>query len=192
MNTKVDAFISNADNWQAEYQAFREIALASGLDEAFKWGKPCYTYNGDNVLIIQGFKHFCALLFPKGALLKDPHGILEWPGQNTQSAKRACFKDAAAIRRQAAVLKACVAEAIEAEKAGLRVEFKKADQFAVPDELQTRLDSDPALKEAFEALTPGRQRGYLLHFSGAKQSKTRAARVEKHRDRILDGLGLND
>lgn len=192
MKHKVDAFIENAKQWSAEYQALRRIILKTELTEEFKWGKPCYTYDGNNVLIIQGFKHFCALLFPKGALLKDPEGILQWPGANTQSAKRICFTDSHAIEHLKPAIQACIESAIAVEKQGLKVEFKKTDAYPMPEEFQQRLNEMPALQEAFNHLTPGRQRAYLLHFSSAKQAKTRMARVEKHLDRILDGLGLND
>ncbi|MFG1497171.1 YdeI/OmpD-associated family protein [Saccharospirillum sp. HFRX-1] len=192
MNAQVDAFIDNAKRWSDEYRAMRHIVLQSGLTEAYKWGKPCYTLNDNNVLIIQGFKHFCALLFTKGALIEDPAGILQWPGEHTQSAKRCCFSDVENIHQDAAAIRACIDDAIRVEKAGLKVEFKKTEAFSVPPEFQQRLEELPTLKSAFESLTPGRQRAYLLYFSNAKQSKTRAARVEKYLERILDGLGLTD
>lgn len=188
----VDAFVNNAKQWSEEFKLLRAIAVASPLIETYKWGKPCYTFDDNNVLIIQGFKHFCALLFPKGALLQDPDGLLQWPGQHTQSAKRLCFTDASTIRQQRASIQALIDEAMAIEKAGLKVEFRATDEFEIPLELQSRLDESPAFRDAFQALTPGRQRGYLLHFSSAKQSKTRADRVEKHRERIMDGLGLHD
>ncbi|WP_108124788.1 YdeI/OmpD-associated family protein [Saccharospirillum mangrovi] len=188
----VDAFVNNAKQWPEEFKLLRAIVVASPLTETYKWGKPCYTFDDNNVLIIQGFKQFCALLFPKGALLNDPDGLLQWPGKHTQSAKRLCFTDASTIRQQTAAIQALIAEAIAVEKSGLKVEFKATDEFEIPEELQSRLDESPAFRDAFQALTPGRQRGYLLHFSSAKQSKTRAARVEKHRERIMDGLGLHD
>ncbi|PTY37086.1 hypothetical protein BGP77_07340 [Saccharospirillum sp. MSK14-1] len=192
MNAQVDAFIENAKRWSDEYRALRHIVLQTGLTEAYKWGKPCYTLNDNNVLIIQGFKHFCALLFTKGALIEDPTGLLQWPGEHTQSAKRSCFNNVEEIQQQAVAVRACIEDAIRVEKAGLKVEFKKSKAFSVPAEFQQRLEELPALKTAFESLTPGRQRAYLMYFSNAKQSKTRAARVEKHLERILDGLGLTD
>jgi uncharacterized protein YdeI (YjbR/CyaY-like superfamily) len=191
MNPKVDGYIKKATRWQKEFKALRRIALDCPLTEELKWGKPCYSFQGSNVVIIQGFNAFCALLFCKGALLKDAKGILEKPGENTQGARRVPFSSAKEIVAMAPVLKAYIREAITAEKAGLEVDFKKNPE-PVPEELQKKLDESPALKAAFEALTPGRQRGYILYFSAAKQSKTRESRVEKCRQRILKGKGLND
>jgi uncharacterized protein YdeI (YjbR/CyaY-like superfamily) len=167
----------------------RRISLDSGLTEELKWGKPCYTFETSNVVIIQGFTEFCALLFCKGALLKDPNGILKKFGW--QAARRIPFSNVREIVEMEPTLKAYIREAIEAEKVGLKVEFKKKPE-PIPEELQNKLDEIPALKTAFDALTPGRQRGYILYFSGAKQSKTRASRVEKCMQQILKGKGLND
>ena len=168
------------------------ILLDGPLSEELKWGKPCYTFQGSNVVIILPLKESCALLFAKGALLKDPAGILIRPTENTQAARQLRFADARQIAEREAVLKTYVQEAIEVQKAGLEVTYKKVSEFKFPEELQSKLDESLALKKAFNALTPGRQRGYLLYFSGAKQSKTREARVEKCRPQILSGKGLND
>ncbi|WP_346838695.1 YdeI/OmpD-associated family protein [Microbulbifer sp. SAOS-129_SWC] len=191
-NPQVDAFIGRSEKWQQAFTALRAVILDSPLTEELKWGKPCYTYDKNNVLILQGFKEFGALLFPKGALLRDPANVLAKPGENTQSARRIEFRNPQETAKIAGLLKSYIDEAIAIEKAGLKVEFKQTADFAIPEEFQSRLDSDPALKAAFFDLTPGRQRGYLLHFSSAKQAKTRASRVEKCVDRILDGQGLND
>ena len=169
----------------------RRIVLDCQLTEELKWGKPCYTFQQSNVVIIQGFKESCALLFCKGALLNNSKGILEKPGVNTQAARRIRFTNVQEIVEMEPTLKACIYEAIEVEKAGLEVNFKKNPE-PIPEELQNKLDEIPALKTAFEALTPGRQRAYILYFSGAKQSKTRQSRVEKYMKRILAGKGLND
>lgn len=190
-NPKVDAFIGRATQWQEEFKKLRTISLGCGLTEELKWGKPCYTLQESNIVIIQGFKEFCALLFCKGALVKDLHGILKKPGESTQAARRVEFTSAREVGKLAPVLKAYIAEAMEAEKAGLKVTYKK-DLEPVPEELQNKLEESPAFKAAFAGLTPGRQRAYILYFSGAKQSKTREARIEKCRPRILKGKGLND
>jgi uncharacterized protein YdeI (YjbR/CyaY-like superfamily) len=189
--TLVDAFISKAENWQEETKKLRRIILGCGLAEELKWGKPCYTFQHSNVLIIQGFKEYCALMFCQGALLKDPKGVLKKPGENTQAARQIRFTHVREIVGMEPLLKAYIHEAVEAEKAGLKVNFKKNPE-PIPEELQNRLDEIPALKTAFAALTPGRQRAYILYFSAAKQSKTRAARVEKCRPQILKGKGLTD
>lgn len=178
--------------WCAEFAALRQLCLASGLHEELKWGQACYDLNGKNVVLIHGFKDYCALLFMKGALLKDPKGILVQQTRNVQSARQIRFSSVADIRKQSAAVTAYIEEAIAVEKSGAKVAMKTAAEFAVPEEFLRRLEADPALDEAFHALTPGRQRGYLLHFAAAKQSATRAARVEKHAPRILKGLGLND
>lgn len=191
MNPKVDAYLSKARKWQGEMEKLRAIALDCDLTEELKWGKPCYTFRENNIIILQGFKETCAILFTKGALLKDPNGILEKPGQSTQGARRIPFTSVQEIVEIETTLKAYIREAIEAERAGLKVAFKKNPE-PVPEEFQNRLDADAALKSAFEALTPGRQRAYILYISGAKQSKTRESRVEKCMPRILDGMGLND
>ncbi len=178
--------------WRAEYAALRQLCLESGLDEELKWGQACYDLNGGNVVLIHGFKDYCALLFMKGALLQDPNGILVQQTRNVQAGRQLRFASLAEIGKQKAVIAAYIREAIAIEKSGVKVKMKTAAQFAVPEELQRRLEAEPALAEAFRALTPGRQRGYLLYFAAAKQAATRAARVEKHAPRILKGLGLND
>ena len=192
MNAKVDAFILRAKKWRGEFEKLREIALACDLVEELKWGKPCYTNQGNNIIVVQGFKEFCALLFPKGALLKDPKGILEKPGENTQSARRVRFTSAEDVDKLKTSLKALIREAIAVEQAGEKVKFKKITEFAIPAELQSRLKANAGLKKAWFQLTPGRQRAYLLHISAAKQSTTRASRVEKCIPAILDGKGPND
>jgi len=187
MNPKVDEYLAKAKKWQEEFEKLRMIILDCGLTEELKWGKPCYTFQKSNIVIIQGFKEFCALLFCKGALLKDPNGILKKFGW--QAARRIPFTNVREIVEMEPILKAYIHEA--KEKAGLKVEVKKKPE-PVPRELQNKLDEIPALKTAFDALTPGRQRGYILYFSGAKQSKTRESRVEKCMQQILNGKGLND
>jgi len=189
MNPKVDGYLRKAKTWQEEMEKLRRISLDCGLTEELKWGKPCYTFQKSNIVIIQGFKEFCAFLFCKGALLNDPKGILKKFGW--QAARRIPFTNVREIVEMEPILKAYIHEAIEVEKAGLEVNFKK-DPEPVPEELQKKLDEFPVLKTAFEALTPGRQRGYILYFSGAKQSKTRESRVEKCMRRILNGKGLDD
>ena len=191
-NPKVDAFLRRQDAWHDEMAELRKIALSCGLAEEMKWGQPCYAAHGGNIVLIHGFKTYCAYLFLKGALLKDPEGILVQQTENVQSARQIRFTEVSQIVARKAVLKRYLLEAIEVEKGGLKVEFKTAAQFEVPEEFQAALDGKPALKKAFEALTPGRRKAYLLHFADAKQSKTRAARVEKHIPRILEGLGLDD
>ena len=191
MNPKVDGYLRNAKKWQEEFKKLRRIILDCGLTEELKWGKPCYTFQKSNIVIIQGFKEFCALLFCKGALLNDANGILEKPGENTQAARRIPFTNVREIVEMEPILKAYIHEAIEAEKAGLKVNFKKNPE-PIPEELQNKLDEMPALKTAFDALTPGRQRAYILYFSAPKQSKTRESRVEKSLPQILNGKGLND
>jgi uncharacterized protein YdeI (YjbR/CyaY-like superfamily) len=191
MNPKVDVFIKNAEKWREETEKLRTISLRCGLTEELKWGKPCYTFQEGNVVIIQGFKGYFAVLFCKGALLKDPKGLLVKPGENTQAARQMRFANVREIAEKESILKAYIQEAIEAEKNGLEVKFKKTPE-PIPDELQSKLDENQALKSAFFALTPGRQRAYILFFSSAKQSKTRESRIEKHRRQILHGKGLND
>jgi uncharacterized protein YdeI (YjbR/CyaY-like superfamily) len=183
--------VRKAKKWQEEFKKLRTIILDCQLTEELKWGKPCYTFQESNIVILQGFKEFCALLFAKGALLKDRKRILEKPGESTQAARRIPFTNVREIVTMAPVLKAYIKEAIAAERSGLKVEFKKNPE-PVPEELRKKLDENRALKAAFAALTPGRQRGYILYFSAAKQSKTREARVEKCRQQILNGKGLND
>ena len=189
MNRKVDEYLRKAKKWREEMKKLRRISLDCGLTEELKWGKPCYTFQQSNIVIIQGFKEFCALLFCKGALLNDPTGILKRFGW--QAARRIPFTNVREIVEMEPILKACIHEAIEAEQAGLKVTLKKIPE-PIPEELQNKLDEIPALKAAFEALMPGRQRGYILYFSGAKQSKTRESRVEKCMPQILNGKGLND
>lgn len=178
--------------WSAEYAELRQLCLASGLNEQLKWGQACYDLNGSNVVLIHGFKDYCALLFMKGALLKDPKGILIQQTKNVQAARQIRFTSVADINKRKAAVKAYIKEAIAVEKAGTQVKKKGVAQYAMPEEFRQRLDDDSELAEAFRALTPGRQKGYLLHFAGAKQSATRTARVEKHAPRILKGLGLDD
>jgi uncharacterized protein YdeI (YjbR/CyaY-like superfamily) len=192
MNPKVDWFFNEATKWQKEYAELRKIVLDCGLTEELKWGCPCYRFEKSNVVLIHGFKEYCALLFMKGALLKDPKGILIQQTENVQSARQIRFTNTREIVKLKATLKAYIFKAIEVEEKGLKVEFKKSAEFKMPDEFQKKLDKSRSLKKAFEALTPGRQRGYLLHFSSAKQAKTREARIEKYIPKILDGEGLED
>jgi uncharacterized protein YdeI (YjbR/CyaY-like superfamily) len=191
MNPKVDGYLRRAKKWQEELERLRMIILQCELTEELKWDKPCYTFQKSNIVILQGFKDSCALLFAKGALLNDPNSILEKPGENTQAARRIRFTNVREIVEMEPILKAYINEAIEAEKAGLKIDFKTNPE-PVPEELQKKLDEIPALKTAFAALTPGRQRGYVLYFSAPKQSKTRESRVEKCVKQILRGKGLND
>ena len=192
MNPKVDFFFSKAKQWREEFATLRAIVLDCGLTEELKWGKPCYTLAKSNVVLIHGFKEYCALLFFKGALLKDTKGILIQQTENVQAARQIRFTNVREIVKLEPALKAYIKEAIEVEKAGLEVKYKKTAEFTIPDEFQKKLHETPALKTAFEALTPGRQRGYLLYFSAPKQSKTREARIEKCIPLIFDGMGLND
>lgn len=192
MNPKVDEYFLKARKWKEEMQALREILLATELTEELKWGEPCYTLGKANLVLIHGFKEYCALLFFKGALLKDPEDILIRQTQNVQSARQIRFTDMQQITTRKAILKSYIEEAIKVEQAGLKVEFKKTEAFAVPDELEQAFAKNPDLKKAFQGLTPGRQRAYMLHFSAAKQSKTREARIEKATPQILVGKGLND
>ncbi|NTU31935.1 hypothetical protein HPY27_17415 [Brevibacillus sp. HB1.1] len=191
-NPKVDEFLSKAKTWKAEYEKLRSIVLDCELTEDFKWMHPCYTFEKKNIVLIHGFKEYCALLFQKGALLKDPNGILIQQTENVQAARQIRFTNVDEIMEMEAILKAYVQEAIEVEKAGLEVSLKKHEEYIIPEELQLKMDEIPTLKTAFEALTPGRQRAYILHFSAPKQAKTRESRVEKCMQQILDGKGLND
>jgi len=191
-NPKVDLFFNKARTWREEFRQLRNILLDCPLKEELKWGKPCYTFQDSNVVIIQGFKEYSALLFPKGVLLKDPKGILIQQTENVQAARQIRFTSAREIVRMKPILRAYIKESIDVEKAGLEVTYKKTSEFTMPEELKTRFDEDPGFKKAFEKLTPGRQRGYLLYFSGATQSKTRETRIEKCMPQILDGKGLND
>ncbi len=192
MNPKVDEFISKAKNWKEEYVKLRNIVLDCELTEDFKWMHPCYTFEEKNIVLIHGFKEYCALLFHKGALLQDIHGILIQQTENVQAARQIRFTNVQEIVEMEATLRAYIYEAIEVEKAGLEVNYKKTAEFVIPDEFQNKLDGSPALKTAFEALTPGRQRAYIHYFSEPKQSKTRESRVEKWLQQILGGKGLND
>jgi len=192
MNPLVSKVHGKERRWSAEYAALRQLCLASGLNEELKWGQACYDLDGGKVVLIHGFKEYCALLFMKGALLKDPKGLLVQQTKNVQSARQIRFTSLAHINKQKAAAKAYIAEAIAVEKSGAKVKMKSVADFDMPQEFLTRLDDDPELAEAFRGLTPGRQKGYLLYFGGAKQSATRAGRVEKHSPRIMKGLGLDD
>lgn len=192
MNPKVDWFFNKDTNWQKEYEKLRTIILDCGLTEELKWGCPCYTFENSNIILIHGFKEYCAVLFFKGALLNDPEGILIQQTENVQSARQVRFTNVREIVKLERLLKAYIYEAIEVERAGLQVKYKKTKDFKIPEEFQQKLDKMPALKKAFDALTPGRQKGYIFYFSQAKQSKTRAARVEKYLKQILNGKGLED
>ncbi|WP_433747938.1 YdeI/OmpD-associated family protein [Falsibacillus pallidus] len=192
LHPKVDAFMIRAKKWSAEYMKLRDIALDCGLTEDFKWMHPCYTLDGKNVVLIHGFKDYCAYLFHKGSLMKDPEGILIQQTENVQAARQIRFTNVDEIIEMESILKDYIMQAIEVEKSGLEVEFKKTTEYSIPEEFQVKLDEMPALKEAFESLTPGRQRAYILHFSQAKQAKTRQARVEKYIQQILEGKGMND
>jgi len=189
---KVDRFLEKAKKWKEEMKLLREICLSCGLLEDFKWMHPCYTFQGKNIVLIHGFKKYCALLFHKGALLRDTDNMLVQQTENVQSARQIRFSSVKDIRKLESEIKAYVFEAIEVEKAGLEVKKKKTAEYDMPEELQTAFEKDPDFKTAFESLTPGRQRGYLLHFSKAKQSKTREARIEKSKQKIFKGKGLND
>jgi uncharacterized protein YdeI (YjbR/CyaY-like superfamily) len=192
MNPKVDWFFAKADKWQAEFEHLRTLILDCGLTEELKWGCPCYTFQKSNILLIHGFKEYCAMLFMKGALLNDTNGILIQQTENVQSARQIRFTNLREIIELEPVLKTHIYEAIEVEKAGLKVEMKKSADLVFPEEFQQKLDQNPYFKAAFEALTAGRQRAYNLHFSQPKQAQTRAARIEKCMTRIFDGKGLND
>jgi uncharacterized protein YdeI (YjbR/CyaY-like superfamily) len=192
MNPKVDWFFSKDTKWQKEYQKLRTIVLDCGLTEELKWGCPCYTFEKKNIVLIHGFKEYCALLFFKGALLKDANGILIQQTKNVQAARQVRFANIREIVKMEKILKVYIYEAIEVEKAGLKVDLKKTTDFKIPEEFQKKLSKMPALKKAFDALTPGRQRAYIFYFSQAKQSKTRESRVEKYIPQIIKGKGLDD
>lgn len=192
MNPKVDFFFSKAKIWQKEYEKLRMVILDCGLMEELKWGCPCYAFQNTNIVLIHGFKEYCALLFFKGALLNDPNGILIQQTENVQSARQIRFTNIREIVKMEKILKAYVYEAIEVERAGLKVKLKKTSDFKIPDEFKKQINKKPALKKAFDALTPGRQRAYIFYFSQPKQPKTREARVEKFIKKILSGKGLND
>lgn len=191
-NPKVDKFLAGEEKWQREMEKLREIVLQCPVMEELKWGKPCYTFQESNVAIIHGFKEYCAVLFTKGALLKDPKGVLVQQTENVQAARQIRFTNLQEVVKLASTVKAYVEEAIELEKSGAEVKYKKTSEFKMPEEFRLKLEKMPALKKAFDALTPGRQRGYLLYFSGAKQSQTREARVEKCTPQILKGKGMDD
>jgi uncharacterized protein YdeI (YjbR/CyaY-like superfamily) len=194
MNPKVDVYLSKAQKWQKEMEKLRMIILDCGLTEELKWGKPCYTFQNSNIVLIHAFKKYCAILFIKGALLKDTNGILIQQTENVQAGRQIRFTNIREIVDPDVIsgLKAYIYEAIEVEKAGLKVDFKEKTELIFPEEFQKKLDEIPALKTAFDALTPGRQRAYNFYFSEPKQSKTRESRVEKCMQQILNGKGLND
>ena len=192
MNPKVDFFFNKATKWQEAYELLRTIVLDCGLTEELKWGVPCYTFNDNNILLIHGFKAYCALLFHKGVLLQDADNLLIQQTENVQAARQMRFTSTAEIISHEAIIKAYIFEAIEVEKAGLEVKMKKTSEYKMPEELQIKFEEMPDLETAFYALTPGRQRGYLLYFSKAKQSKTREARIEKYIPKIFAGKGVND
>lgn len=192
MNPEVEWFFEKDIQWQQEFRMLRQLVLECGLEEHLKWGVPCYTFQDANVVLIHGFREYCALLFHKGALLKDPQGILVQQTENVQAARQIRFTGTEEIEALEEVLKSYITNAREVERSGLKVKLKKTRDYEVPEEFQEALDENAELRKAFEALTPGRQRGYLLYFSAPKQSKTRVARIEKHWDRILQGKGLND
>jgi len=193
-NPQVDAFLADKEEaaWRDAFTKLRSIALTCPVTEELKWGKPCYGVNGRNIVLMHGFKEYCALLFTQGALLRDPQGLLVQQTKNVQAARQLRFTHAKEVTALAATIKAYILEAIELEKAGVKVEYKQTEDFEIAPEFQARLDNTPSLKAAFEALTPGRQRGYLLYFAGAKQPATRAARVEKYVRAIYAGQGLQD
>ncbi|EKL5550728.1 YdeI family protein [Listeria monocytogenes] len=192
LNPKVDAFLNKPSKWQAAFKTLRDIAIGFELEEELKWGKPCYAINGSNVFLIHGFKNYCALLFMKGALLHDPENILVQQTENVQAGRQIRFTNLQEILDQKEILKKYIQNAIEVEKAGLEVELKPREETPIPEELLAKFEEMPALQTAFEALTPGRQKAYLLFFAAPKQSKTRVSRIEKYEATILDGLGLND
>ncbi|AFK87530.1 MULTISPECIES: YdeI/OmpD-associated family protein [Thermoanaerobacterium] len=191
-NPKVDEYLEKVSNWKDELEKLREIMLEFQLEEDLKWGKPCYSYNKSNIAILIGFKEYCAISFFKGSLLNDEKGILIKPGENSQASRQIRFKSIEEIAEKEDVLKEYITKAIEIEKLGMKVDFKKNDETKIPYEFQIKLDEDPILKSAFFALTPGRQRAYIIYFSQPKQSKTREARVDKYIGKILSGKGLND
>jgi uncharacterized protein YdeI (YjbR/CyaY-like superfamily) len=192
MNPKVDVFLRKAEKWRKEFEKLRMIILDRGLTEEFKWGNPCYTFEERNIVLMHGFKEYGALLFFKGALLNDPKGILIQQTKNVQAARQIRFTNVREIVKMKPILKAYIDQAIAVEKAGLKVNLKKTADFEIPEEFLNRLDENPDLKTAFDALTPGRQRAYIFYFSQPKQSKTRESRVEKYMPQILKGKGLND
>ncbi|MGH2667399.1 YdeI/OmpD-associated family protein [Flavobacterium sp.] len=192
MNPEVDFYFDEAEKWQSAIEKLRIIILDCGLTEELKWGSPTYTYQGNNILLIHVFKEYCAVLFFKGSLLQDTHGVLVQQTKNVQAARQIRFTNIQEVIESETLLKTHIYEALEVEKAGLQVVFKKTEEFAIPEEFQNKLDEIPDLKSAFDSLTPGRQRGYLLHFSAPKQSKTRESRIQKYMEQILRGKGLDD
>ena len=192
MNPKVDSFLNKAEKWQEEFKKLRTIILDCDLKEELKWGVPCYTFQNKNIVLMHGFKEYCALLFFKGALLSDPKGILITQTENVQATRQIRFTNLQAIVEMEPVIKSYIHEAIEVEKSGLKVKLKETEEYKIPEEFKNKLAEIPALKTAFESLTPGRQRAYILYFSAPKQSKTRESRVEKYMQQILNGKGLND
>lgn len=192
MNPKVDFYFDKSEKWKKEIEKLRMIILDCGLEEKLKWGCPCYVFQNNNIVLIHTFKDYCAVLFFKGALLNDPDGILIQQTKNVQSARQARFTNIREIVKIEKILKACIYEAIEVERAGLKVKLKTTAEYPIPAEFQKKLNKSRSLKKAFEALTPGRQRAYLFYFSSAKQSKTREARIEKYMPQILKGKGLED
>lgn len=192
MNPKADFYFDKAKKWHKELEKLRKIVLDCGLDEELKWGTPCYVFQNSNIVLIHTFKEYCALLFFKGALLNDANGILIQQTKNVQAARQIRFTSLKEIIEMTPVLKTYIYEAIEVERAGLKVKLKKTAEFSMPEEFKKKLDKSAALKTAFNALTPGRQRAYLLYFSAPKQSKTRESRIEKYKKQILNGMGLND
>ncbi|MFB9278346.1 YdeI/OmpD-associated family protein [Cohnella cellulosilytica] len=191
-NAKIDPYFNKLKKWKEEFEKLREIVLDCGLTEEFKWMHPCYTLDDKNIVLIHGFKDYCALLFHKGALLKDPHGILVQQTENVQSARQIRFTSVRQIDEMQLILKTYIDEAVEVEKAGLQISYKAHKEYVIPEELENKFTEIPDLKAAFEALTPGRQRGYILHFSSAKQAKTRESRIEKYIGHILNGKGMDD
>lgn len=192
MNPKVDFFFNKAEKWQEAFINLRRIVLDCGLTEELKWGHPCYTLENSNIVLMHGFKEYCALLFMKGALLPDPNGILIQQTENVQAARQIRFTSVQQIIELEPVLQRYIEEAIAVEKAGLTVELKKTEDFPMPEEFINKLEEVPGLQDAFEALTPGRQRAYLLYFAAPKQAKTRVSRIEKYIQPIFEGRGLND
>ena len=192
MNPKVDFFFRDAKKWQQELELLRQIVLDCQLDESLKWGVPCYTFQGRNIVLIHAFKEYCALLFFKGALLKDKAEILIQQTERVQAARQIRFRNLQDVQGIESSLRGYIFEAVEVEESGAKVELKKTDQYEIPEEFEKRLEADPSLKAAFASLTPGRQRAYLLHFAAPKQAKTRESRVEKSIPQILNGIGLND
>lgn len=192
MNPRVDWFFDKAEKWRKEFQLLRTLILECNLVEELKWGNPCYTFEKKNIVLIHGFKEYCALLFFKGALMKDPKGILIQQTKNVQAARQIRFTDATEIRKAKSALKAYIYEAIKVEESGLKVDYKKTSEFEIPVEFQKILKGNSALKTAFYALTPGRQRAYIFYFSSAKQAKTRESRINKYTSQILKGKGMDD